>query len=214
MEGKPNQRPPQTCSPHSAPFRDYPARAAAADTSCSTPAIPAIPTVTTSRPKHWRSAASVPRWPAAAQVRGAASQAPTVGRRRRSGGQPMNAPEEWRWIPGYEGAYQVSNTGHVRSACRVVVRSNGRPMRVRERILRPWRHCRGVESVALLHRGHYQIVPSPSSLHRCSGSDHGRTQSAACATRSPAPACDHPPIQQTSIGGRDHGRTPIKIRVE
>ena len=33
--------------------------------------------------------------------------------------------EEWRDIIGYEGKYQVSNLGRIKSLCRVVKRKNG-----------------------------------------------------------------------------------------
>lgn len=45
--------------------------------------------------------------------------------------------EEWRDIPGYEGFYQASSEGRVRSVDRVLVRSNGRSHTVRGKVLRP-----------------------------------------------------------------------------
>lgn len=44
--------------------------------------------------------------------------------------------EEWRDVVGYEGLYQVSNYGRVKSLGRVVERKNGRPLTVKERILK------------------------------------------------------------------------------
>ncbi|MFZ0718125.1 NUMOD4 domain-containing protein [Mycobacterium sp.] len=44
--------------------------------------------------------------------------------------------EEWREIPGFEGWYEVSSCGRVRSVKRIVVRSNGRRYTVKERIRR------------------------------------------------------------------------------
>lgn len=35
--------------------------------------------------------------------------------------------EIWKPIPGYEGYYEVSNTGKVKSVTRIIMRSNGRP---------------------------------------------------------------------------------------
>ena len=42
--------------------------------------------------------------------------------------------EEWRDIVGYEGLYQVSNLGRIKSLKRVVIRKNGKPHAVPERI--------------------------------------------------------------------------------
>lgn len=44
--------------------------------------------------------------------------------------------EKWKDCTGYEGSYQVSNIGRVKSLERTVVRSDGRTMRVNLRILR------------------------------------------------------------------------------
>ena len=44
--------------------------------------------------------------------------------------------EEWKDIQGYEGLYQVSNYGRVKSLEREIIRSNGKPQIIRERILR------------------------------------------------------------------------------
>jgi len=45
--------------------------------------------------------------------------------------------EEWRDIAGYEGRYQVSNMGRVKSLERTVVGKNGSQRTIRERILKP-----------------------------------------------------------------------------
>lgn len=44
--------------------------------------------------------------------------------------------EEWKPIPGYEGLYEVSNRGAVRSLDRIVIGRWGTPRRVRSRTLR------------------------------------------------------------------------------
>lgn len=44
--------------------------------------------------------------------------------------------ETWKDIPNYEGLYQVSNFGNVKSLERVIYRSNGRPYTVKEIILK------------------------------------------------------------------------------
>lgn len=45
--------------------------------------------------------------------------------------------EEWRSVPGYDGYYEVSNKGRVRSLDRVVIRSDGRRRTCRGRMLSP-----------------------------------------------------------------------------
>lgn len=62
--------------------------------------------------------------------------------------------EVWRGIPGWEGEYSVNRAGAVRSEARVVVRSNGRPNSVRQRILAPKVHRGGQRSVCLARGGH------------------------------------------------------------
>lgn len=47
----------------------------------------------------------------------------------------MSEEEEWRPVVGYEGYYEVSDRGRVRSLPRVIMRSNGAPQTVRGRIL-------------------------------------------------------------------------------
>jgi hypothetical protein len=48
----------------------------------------------------------------------------------------MNNQEEWRDVDWSDGIYQVSNLGRVRSKERVVIRSDGRNLTVRAKILR------------------------------------------------------------------------------
>lgn len=43
--------------------------------------------------------------------------------------------EEWRPVKGYEGLYEVSNEGRVRSLDRVVIAKDGRKMHVKGRVL-------------------------------------------------------------------------------
>ena len=64
--------------------------------------------------------------------------------------------EEWRPIAGYEGWYEVSNRGEVRSTERVVVRDfEGRlvPTRYKERLLKKMPNMRGYLSVVLSRKG-------------------------------------------------------------
>lgn len=47
----------------------------------------------------------------------------------------MSETEVWKDIPGYEGCYQASNQGRIKSVDRIIERRNGVPQRVREYIL-------------------------------------------------------------------------------
>jgi hypothetical protein len=61
--------------------------------------------------------------------------------------------EIWRRTVGFEG-YEVSNHYHVRGVARVVIRRNGRPYRIKARVLTPKVHRpSGLESVALSDAG-------------------------------------------------------------
>ena len=60
--------------------------------------------------------------------------------------------EEWKDIKGYEGLYQVSNMGRVKSLGRIVIRKNGKKLSIKERILNPWISCGGYLQVEL-HNG-------------------------------------------------------------
>lgn len=48
--------------------------------------------------------------------------------------------EIWKDIHGYEGMYQVSNLGRVKSIDRVVVKSDGTLFRLKSRIMKPYSH--------------------------------------------------------------------------
>lgn len=63
--------------------------------------------------------------------------------------------EHWRPIVGYEGFYEVSDRGRVRSMDRVIVRRNGVRYRAQGRILRPSPHPPSwVLTVTLARCGH------------------------------------------------------------
>ena len=61
----------------------------------------------------------------------------------------MNQKEIWKDIPDYEGYYQVSNLGGIKSLDRVVPKKNGVIYRVKERILKPSKNGRGYLRVDL-----------------------------------------------------------------
>lgn len=56
--------------------------------------------------------------------------------------------ENWRDVAGYDGLYQVSDWGRVKSLDRVITRSNGRTQSISNKILKQ-RSCRGYKSVVL-----------------------------------------------------------------
>lgn len=61
---------------------------------------------------------------------------------------------EWRDIPDYEGIYQVSEYGDVRSLPRVIMRRNGRKKTIEGKILKPYTYDKyGHLSVALGKNG-------------------------------------------------------------
>ena len=60
--------------------------------------------------------------------------------------------EEWRPVLGYEGFYEVSSLGRVRSLDREIVRRDGRPMRFTGRVLLP-RKIKGYLAVTLFKMG-------------------------------------------------------------
>lgn len=64
---------------------------------------------------------------------------------------PISA-EQWLPVVGFEGAYEVSDLGRVRSLARVVIRSNGIRQSVSQRVLKHHIGSNGYPSIAL-HRG-------------------------------------------------------------
>lgn len=56
---------------------------------------------------------------------------------------------EWVPIPGWEGYYEISAGGAIRSVARTTVSSAGHRYRVRERLLKPWLATRGYLTVSL-----------------------------------------------------------------
>lgn len=65
----------------------------------------------------------------------------------------MNSTEEiWKPIKGYEGLYEVSNIGRVKSLVRTIIRKNGVPFTTREFIMKTYTNKRtGRECIRLRH---------------------------------------------------------------
>lgn len=70
--------------------------------------------------------------------------------------------EIWKDIVGYEGSYQVSNLGRVKSLSRTFIRKNGSPFLVKERILKPRLDTKGYPRVMLCIRK----VKKNCAIHR------------------------------------------------
>lgn len=71
-------------------------------------------------------------------------------------------PEIWKPIPGYEGYYEVSDHGRVRSLDRVITNKLGRPCRIRGRMLKLYQGNHGYYVVVLNRDGE----GSPQTVHR------------------------------------------------
>jgi hypothetical protein len=65
----------------------------------------------------------------------------------------MGEIEIWKEVEGYEGAYQVSNKGHVRSLGRVIDNGRGSLTELKERILTPRFGSQGYQTVMLYKEG-------------------------------------------------------------
>ena len=72
-----------------------------------------------------------------------------------------NELELWKDIDGYEGRYQASNRGRIRSLNRIITTSRGRKMTIKETILKPEKVFDGYERVCLSKNGkdkHYRVA--------------------------------------------------------
>ncbi len=63
----------------------------------------------------------------------------------------MNNAEIWKDVPGYEGIYQVSDIGNIKSLSREVLRNGEYPMKIKEKILKPGLSSNGYLTV-MLHK--------------------------------------------------------------
>lgn len=71
--------------------------------------------------------------------------------------------ENWKDIEGYEGLYQVSNEGRIKSLERVVMRSNGRPCTIKETIIKPQKYSNANHlAFTLIKNGYQKTMP----IHR------------------------------------------------
>lgn len=98
--------------------------------------------------------------------------------------------EKWCPICGYEGIYEVSNLGRVRSLARTVIRSDGQKTTVREKILSGNKNTDGYLQCKLCKDGKYitvrvhrlvatAFVPNPYNLPEVNHIDTDRTNNCA-----------------------------------
>lgn len=90
-----------------------------------------------------------------------------------------NTPETWKPIPGWEGYYEVSDQGQVRSVDRIITRSDGQKRRFKGKLLRPGINRHGYPMVNLKRPGEgvtkkvHRLVleafagPSPEGMEAC-----------------------------------------------
>ena len=71
--------------------------------------------------------------------------------------------EVWKDILGFEGLYQVSNKGNVKSVSRTVIDKNGRSIPIKSRVLKPAYRKRGGYGSIVLRKGGKSY---PKTLHR------------------------------------------------
>ena len=94
--------------------------------------------------------------------------------------------ECWAWIPGFEGLYQVSTRGRVRSVDRWVTDKKGRKRFIKGRILKPMRDKFGYLQVVLSRDNkprHFKVhrlvaetfIPNPEGKPQVSHLDDDRT---------------------------------------
>ena len=68
----------------------------------------------------------------------------------------MEEIEQWKDIRGYEGRYQASNQGQIRSLNRIITNCRGRKQSFKETILKPDYSPNGYERVCLSRNGTYK----------------------------------------------------------
>lgn len=97
-----------------------------------------------------------------------------------------NIQEEWRDITGYEGYYQISNLGRVKSLDRVVIGKDGRKFHYKCQIMKPGIHYKGyilvklcIDSKQKCYKVHRLVaqafIPNPDNLPQVNHKDEDKT---------------------------------------
>ncbi|MDM5209214.1 NUMOD4 motif-containing HNH endonuclease [Cytobacillus kochii] len=66
--------------------------------------------------------------------------------------------EIWKDIIGYEGLYQVSNIGRVKSLARTIVRSDGQNKTIEEKMLKSGLSSKGYQQINLCRNGKQKTI--------------------------------------------------------
>jgi len=74
----------------------------------------------------------------------------------------MNQKEIWKEVVGYEGSYQISSFGRVKSLSRVIVKGNGVECPFKERMIKPYLGNRGYFVAGLSENG----KTKPKKIHQ------------------------------------------------
>lgn len=69
--------------------------------------------------------------------------------------QANGGEEIWKDIPGYDGKYQASTAGRIRSTGRIIVRHNNSDMKIKSRILKPAKDEKGYCRVNITNNAKY-----------------------------------------------------------
>ena len=94
--------------------------------------------------------------------------------------------EIWRDIKGFEGIYQVSNRGNIRSLDRISVNSYGMPRKLKGHIMKPYLNVYGYLDIGLSNCGAGNIfkvhrlvaeafIPNPDNLPQVNHKDENKT---------------------------------------
>ena len=97
----------------------------------------------------------------------------------------MEIQEIWKDIQGYEGLYQISNLGRVKSLERIIITSNNITKKISEKILKPCLRKNGYYSIVLqknnkskyytIHRlVAKEFIPNPDNLPQVNHKDENK----------------------------------------